>query len=100
MSRTERNLTALSIALALTLSGCGQTYDQSAGEDAVAAAAETVKDTVDRAVAVARDLESEGNSAEQVLAEHGITLEKFEELLYEISSDSELAKKFSEALGL
>jgi len=37
---------------------------------------------------------------EATAEEHGITVEKFEELLYEISSDSKLAKKFREALGI
>jgi len=101
MNRTERNLIALFIVLALTLSGCGgESYDQGDAQQAVEAAAETVHDVVDQAVAVARDLESEADSAEQVLEKHGITAEKFEELLYEISSDSKLAKKFREALGI
>jgi len=101
MNRTELNLIALFIVLALSLSGCGgQSYDQGEAHEAVEAAAETAHDIVDQAVAVARDLESGAGSAEQVLEEHGITVEKFEGLLYEISSDSKLAKKFREALGI
>jgi len=100
MIRTERNLIALFVVLALLLPGCGgQSYDQGDVQEAVTAAAETVSDVVDQAVAVARDLESESKSAEQVLDEHGITVERFEELIYEISSDSKLAKKFKDRLS-
>ena len=101
MTGTERNLIALFAVLALALTGCGgQSYDQGGRQDAVEAAAQTAHDAVDAAVAVARELESGTQPAEQVLEEHGLTVDRFEELLYEISSDSELAKRFSEALGL
>jgi hypothetical protein len=102
MNGTERSLIALLAVLALALPGCGgSSHDHGdAAHEAVTAAADAAHDIVDQAVAVARDLESDAKPAEQVLEDHGMTAEKFEDLLYEISGDSKLAKKFREALGI
>lgn len=53
---------------------------------------------VDKAVAIARELEG-SDAVDQVLQKHGLTEQQFEDLMYEIASDPVLSEQYSSKLG-
>lgn len=104
--KTWKPAASLSIALTLALVGCGGPAHESGDSPTVTELADAAKQVggslaglFDKAVEVAREIETDSSSAEDVLKQHGLTVEKFEDVLYEISGDRELSEKFNEALG-
>lgn len=104
--KTWKPAASLLIALTLALAGCGGTANESGDSPTVTELADAAKQVggslaglFDKAVDVAREIETDSSSVEEILEQHGLTVEKFEDVLYEISSDKELSAKFNEALG-
>ena len=55
-------------------------------------------DKVDQAVAVAKELRARPADAEKILAEHNLSAEQWETLMFEIADDSALATRYESAL--
>lgn len=94
------------LALTTALLGCpGPGTDSPDEQAAPPAAAERpssadLPESVRQAVAVARDIEADPDDVDAILERHGLTAEKLEDLMYQISSDPELSKAYNAALGL
>jgi len=91
------------LVLATALLGCsgsGSVEPDSQVAAPNASTATTPSDPVAKAVAVAREIEADADDVDAILERHGLTVETFEELLYDISSDPELSKRYNAALGL
>ncbi|MBW2461096.1 MAG: hypothetical protein JRH11_05585 [Deltaproteobacteria bacterium] len=56
-------------------------------------------DPVERAAAIARDIQADPANAEEVLEDHDITIDEFEELIYEIAADPEQSQRYEAALA-
>lgn len=80
-----RNVAAALLFLSLSLGGaaCGSESD----------------DPVDRAVAIARDIQADPANAEEVLEDHEITIDEFEELVYLIAADPEMSARYEAGLA-
>jgi hypothetical protein len=103
---TWKTAAGLLIALTVALVGCGGTAQESGDSPTVAELADAAKEAggslaglFEKAVEVAREIETDSSPVEEILKEHGLTVEKFEDVLYEISGDRELSEKFNKALG-
>jgi hypothetical protein len=80
------------VALAVSVAACrGETHR--GGDDA--ASGETSQVAV--AAAITRAVASDPDSAEAVLREHGLTVEEFEAMMYDIAADPELSADFEAA---
>jgi hypothetical protein len=104
--KTWTTAAGLSIVLVLALAGCGGPANDSGDSPTVTELADAAKEVggslaglFDKAVEVAREIETDSSSVEEILKQHGLTVEKFEDVLYEISGDKELSARFNEALG-
>lgn len=53
---------------------------------------------VDQAVTIARELRARPADAEQILAEHSLTADQWEALMFDIADDPALAAKYAAAL--
>lgn len=53
---------------------------------------------VDRAVQIAKAIEQAPDQAEDILAQHGMTRETFEDLLYDIAEDPNAAAAYAHAM--
>jgi hypothetical protein len=97
MKLTTMKLVVATAAALLVLNACGPGSTTSSAPPAnPAPTASSPK--VDKAVAVARDLES-SDQVDQVLQKHGLTEQQFEDLMYEIASDPALSEQYSAKLG-
>ena len=76
--------------------GCGGSAESYPPESVVPDASRA-PDLVDHAVAIAKEIEAEPDATEEILARHGLDVEQFEAMLYEIGSDPELSKAYSAA---
>lgn len=76
--------------------GCASSETEPARE-----AVETIQtdDLVTRAAEIAKAVEADPDSAEEILASHDVTVEQFEQMMYDISADPELTKAYEAALG-
>ena len=79
--------------LLLLLAGCAAGTQQG-GAGAEATADET-PEVVRQAVAITQEIEADPDAADQILARHGLTVEQFEEMMYEISSDPALSRAYN-----
>jgi hypothetical protein len=103
---TRKAAASVSFALALALACCGGPAHDSGDLPEVtelAGAAEQAGGALaglfDKAVAAAREIRTDSSSVEEILKQHGLTVEKFEDVLYQISDDRELSEKFNRAVG-
>jgi hypothetical protein len=85
----------LVLLLLAVCAGCGGGDAGSAPEAADDALPEIVQEAVD----VARELDADPDDAEAVLERHGLDVESFEAMMYEISSDPTLAQAYTAQLG-
>ena len=94
----------LSIVVLVLLVACGGTGSgDSAGIESGSATAPDAApvgtdDPVSRAVEIAKAIEADPDSAEAVLERFGLTVEQYEELMYDISADPELTRAYQAAL--
>jgi hypothetical protein len=58
-----------------------------------------VDERIALAAEIARAVEADPDAAEEILASHDITIEQFEEMMYEISANPELTKAYEAALA-
>jgi hypothetical protein len=77
--------------------GCGG-GGGSAAPDPATAQPSAEPGIVERAVAIAREIEADPDSTEEILASHDLDLERFEAMLYEIGGDPELSKAYNAAM--
>jgi hypothetical protein len=85
-------IAALTIVLIL-LAGVGCGGGTQEAEDG------TLPEIVQKAVTVAEELKADPDDVEAVLERHGLDVESFEAMMYEISSDPELTKAYTARLG-
>jgi hypothetical protein len=98
MMRRFYGLVAL-LVLSVALLGCGGS-DVNTSDDQASPQTPTVSsETVSKAVAVAKEIEANPDDVDAILEQHGLTLETFEDMLYEISSDPELSEAYNAALN-
>lgn len=81
---------AIGTALILVAAACGRSDD--ANQTASAST------DLDRAVAVARALQTNPAASDSILAANGLTQAGFDALMYEIAADSALARAYTEAI--
>lgn len=92
------------VMLCAALAGCGAeppaepTPAETAAAGDTAAPAPEMADSVRTAVGIARELEADPEAAEAILERHGMTTEEFDEMMYDIAADPELARQYREAL--
>lgn len=91
-------LTLATAAAILALTGCGPSATTTSSSPPPPANTAT-SPKVEKAVAVARDLENTSTSVDQVLQKHGLTEQQYEDLMYEIASDPTLSDQYSAKLG-
>lgn len=67
--------------------------------DAAAPATEAeIPERVQKAAAIARAIQTDPDSTDRILEDHGMTLEELEKLLYEIAADPVLSEAYVRAL--
>jgi hypothetical protein len=98
MMRRSYGLVAWLI-VSVALLGCGGSEVQTSDDPATSQAATAVSETVSKAVAVAKQIEASPDDIDAILEQHGLTVETFEDMLYEISSDPELSEAYNAALN-
>jgi len=49
---------------------------------------------VDQAVAIAKELRAKPDEAEKILSDHKLTIDQWEDLMYEIAGDPAMAEQF------
>ncbi|MDZ4754412.1 MAG: hypothetical protein SGJ11_07935 [Phycisphaerae bacterium] len=54
---------------------------------------------IDRAVAMAKAIEANPDAADEILKQHGMTEEGFEDLLFEIAGDPAMSQAYLDLLG-
>lgn len=87
----------LLLTVALTLAtGCSGSEPDTAG---AAAGVEGEVDLVTRAATIARAIEADPDAADAILERHGVSVEDFEQMMYDISADPALAKAYEAAMG-
>jgi hypothetical protein len=84
----------LIIALAMAL-GCAAP----GGDDEEIASTAAGDDIVTQAAGIAREIAADPDSAEAILARHGMTIEQFDQMMFDISADPELSEAYAAALG-
>ena len=89
------------VMLVLTggLIGCAPAEESSPEGDAVEAVQTALPDTIRQAVEIARAIEADPDRAEEILSEAGLTIEQYEQRIYEIAADPELSRLYNEALA-
>ncbi len=99
----RRCVAPLFLLAALGLAGCGggdvETQTAESGEAAVEAVALTPEQDalVQKAAAVANAVADAPETADQVLADNGLTADEFRTLVYRISADPVMARAYEEA---
>jgi hypothetical protein len=97
MRRTSLLLLA---ALFVVFIGCGGSEPEPASEaerETGSAAATASADLVTRAAEISKAIEADPDAAEEILQRYEITVEEFEQLMFEIAADPELSKAFEAA---
>jgi len=97
----------MTVLLVILLAGCDGHHDETdadrAGNADLAASGEAqgaeLPEIVRTAITVAREIEADPANTEAILADHGLTAESFEEMLYDISGDPELSRAYNAALN-
>jgi len=87
----------LLIGCGLIVAGCGAPAPEPPAEET--AAVDAPSDIVERAAEIAKAIDADPDSAERILQDHGLTVEQFEDMMYEISADPELSKAYEAALA-
>ena len=92
------------LLLAIVAAGCSGSSSNGGGSTESPAPATTVSGapTVEQAReagAIARAIENEPNRMSAILAEHGMTAESLENLMFEIAKDPKLTEAYEEAKG-
>ena len=95
-ARIQWGVTA-GIVLAVA-SGCTDSGDDVADPSHTADATRTVSASVDRAVTVARAVRVSPAAADSILSAHGLSRNGLDALMYEIASDSALARAYAEGI--
>ena len=93
MKRACLSLLIATIALGLGCSG-SETVPRSESSET-----SQVDERVALAAEIARAVETNPDAADEILASHDVTLEQFEEMMYDISADPELTKAYEAALA-
>ena len=87
----------LLIGCCLIVAGCAAPEPEPPAQEA--AVADATPDVVLRAVEIAKAVEADPDATEQILEGHGLTVEQFEQMMYEIGADPELTKAYEAALA-
>jgi hypothetical protein len=87
----------LFLMLALGVAGC-ESQPRQVPETPADEAQSALPDVVQKAVAIAKEIEADPDAAEEVLERHGLDVEQFEGMIYEISADPELSRAYNAAL--
>jgi len=84
--------------VALALVGCGgeQTAYDSAEPELAEQTTGDVPEVVQKAITIAKEIESDPDNVEAILEKHGVTEEGFEDLMYRIAQDPELSRAYNE----
>ena len=89
----------LTVGTVLVLAaGCTRPGGDAADAGNAAEATGAAATSVDRAVAVARALHANPAATDSILSAHRLTRAGFDALMYEIASDSALARAYAEAI--
>jgi len=95
---------ALIAAAGLSLAGCGSDGSPASG-GAEAAAPDRVATTpaasskVEKAASVARAIEASPDNSAEILRQNGMTVEQFEDLMYEIAADPKMSAEYNARVG-
>lgn len=97
------------VVLTVALAGCADSdtepmMDESAEmHESEAMEAHTsdadLPESVQHAVAIAREIEATPDDTDAILERHGLTVETFEDMMYEISADPALSKAYNDAVS-
>lgn len=79
--------------------GCAKTEAPAGDSQAQVRGGQALPEAVRTAVAVAHGLEATPDDIEGVLSAQGLTVEKYEDLMYEISSDPVLREAYNSAIS-
>ncbi|MDH3591967.1 MAG: hypothetical protein OER88_08820 [Planctomycetota bacterium] len=90
--RTRSVLFAVLLLIAAV--GCGGGENGDAGSAAGAASNEKVLEAVE----IQKAINADAGRAEEILQEHDMTIDDYEDLMAEISADPELSRSFNELL--
>ena len=103
IARNHRTIAgAWALLIAIVAAGCSGTSSNGGGTTEEAATTVPGAPTVEQAReagTIARAIESEPNRMSAILAEHGMTAEGFENLMFEIAKDPKLTEAYEEAKG-
>ena len=89
----------LIVILVAFTAGCPAPEQNAAGEEAAVVEATPLPEQVQKAVDVAKALESDPDRVAAILEEAVMTPEEYEALLYDIAADPELSRLYNEAMG-
>jgi hypothetical protein len=86
----------LSAGIVSCSSGGGGTTSTGNGASVMSAADQS---KVDKAAAIAKAIQANPERADAILSQNGMTEQLFDDLLYEIASDPEMSRAYSERVG-
>lgn len=89
----------LLIGCCLIVAACAAPEPEPPAQEEAVADAPAPSDAVQKAVEIAKAIEADPDAADQVLQSHGLTVEEFEQMMYEISADPALSKAYEAALA-
>lgn len=89
----------LLIGCCLIVAGCAAPEPEPPAQEEAVADVAAPNDVVQKAVEIAKAIEADPDATEQVLQDHGLTVEEFEQMMYEIGADPELTKAYEAALA-
>jgi hypothetical protein len=93
---------AVALLVAMVATGCSSSSSTGDGSTESAAPPAAGAPTVEQAReagTIARAIESEPNRMSEILAEHGMTAEGLENLMFEIAKDPKLTEAYEDAKG-
>ena len=90
--------------LGLVMSGCGSdgapaTTNSSTTTASSGAAAPSANAKVEKAAAIAKAIEANPDGSSEVLRQHGMTVQQFEDLMYEIAADPKMSAAYNARVG-
>jgi|GEM_PF-6737474 len=100
----KTSMMASAAMLLALLGGCESTGGSSGGSSSGTGSGGSTtisrgSSRVDTAVRIAQSVQANPDRADAVLREHGMTVEEYEDLMYEIAADPAMSEEFNSRMG-
>jgi hypothetical protein len=100
----KSSMMASAVVLLALLGGCesmsgGSSTTTNSGSGGSTPISRSGSSRVDTAVRIAQGVQANPDRADAVLREHGMTVEEYEDLMYEIAADPAMSEEFNSRMG-